>query len=145
MIEVVRGFLYPKYIVRTSSCYTRIGTFSFMLWCDERKNNKKLKVRNMTLECQSIFSKGRQKDEQMWGLLNRKDRRCILYQVCRYFINGKRNYILLKCSVIVGGGSQFLHPKEAAKALASRKDTAGVTRANFILSVVFYAGNTVIK
>ena len=38
--EVVRRFLYPKYFVRTSSGSTKIGTFSFMLWCDERKKKK---------------------------------------------------------------------------------------------------------
>ena len=42
-----------------------------------------------------------------------------------------------------GGSSQFLHPKETPRTLASRKDTAGVTGANFILPVVFHAGNTV--
>ena len=67
---MVRGFLYPKYIMRTSGGCTKIGTFSFMLWCDERKKNENLKVRNITLECQSVFSKGRQKYEQMLGLLN---------------------------------------------------------------------------
>ena len=104
----------------------------FPLCCGVTKGkNENLKVRNMTLECQSIFSKGRQKYEQIRGLLNRKDRRCILYVITSS--TGKE----------ILGGNQFLLPKETTRTLASRKDTAGVTRANFILSVVLYAGNTV--
>ena len=61
VIEVVRGFLYPKYIVRTSSGCVRIGTCSFRLWCDEREKNENLKVRNMYVCGMSIyFPKGRQ-------------------------------------------------------------------------------------
>ena len=66
-----------------------------------------------------------------------------MYFLCPYFINGKRNSSRLECSVSIGGGSQFLHPKETARTCAGRKDTTGLARANFILSVVFYAGNTV--
>ena len=75
MTEVVRGFLYPKYIARTSSGCIRIGTCSFWLWCDERKKNENLKVRNMFV-CGILiyFSKGRQKRANA-GLLNREDRR----------------------------------------------------------------------
>ena len=40
---------------RTSSGCTRIGTYSFRLWCDERKKNEKLKVRNMTWFGVSIY------------------------------------------------------------------------------------------
>ena len=85
--EVVRGFLYPKYFVRTSSGFTKFGTFSFMLWCEETKKNESLKVGNTTLECQCIFSKGRQKLSTKKG---------------------------------IGGSSQFLHPKETARTLASQ-------------------------
>ena len=38
--EGVRGFLYPKYFVRTCIGCTKIGTFFFMLWCDDRKKMK---------------------------------------------------------------------------------------------------------
>ena len=64
MIEVVRGFLYPKYIVRTSSGYTRIGTScSFRLWCDNRKNeNFKVYVRMWSV---NLFLKGSSENEQM--------------------------------------------------------------------------------
>ena len=87
--EVVRGFLYPKNCVRTSSDCIKFGTLSVMLWCDERKKKEKLKVRNMYVCGMSIyFSKGRQKTSRLdAGLLNRKDLRCILYVIT--FSTGK--------------------------------------------------------
>ena len=59
MIEVVRGFLYPKYIVRTSSGCTRIDTFSFMLWCDKsRRKERKIESKKYDFRLSIYILKG---------------------------------------------------------------------------------------
>ena len=80
-IEVVRGFLYPKYIVRTSSGCIRIGTCSFKLWCDERKTCKFESKKYVHVWNDNLFLKGSSENEQMRVCLTGKIRGLsLLYQ-----------------------------------------------------------------
>ena len=59
------------------------------LWRDKKYIYIKIKEICTCVECLSIISKGRQLQEQMRGLFNRK--RSEGHFVYYYFINGKRN------------------------------------------------------